>query len=82
MRRLGCSTWLAVILTLTTAGYGIWVHSLRWEKQADFDILGFMWVLSNIPVLVAWSLFYLFAGFTIAAWILVYKSRGLEDFRE
>lgn len=45
---------LATIFTvLTVLGYGM-VRRLEWAPQAPFDIIGFLWLLSNLgPLLTA-----------------------------
>jgi hypothetical protein len=75
MRSIGCGTWAAIVLTVFTVGYGIWVQSLAWEEQASFDILGFLYLLSNIPNLIAWALLLVFMCLTIWAWFLVVSER-------
>ena len=40
---------------LATLAGTFWALRLNWKPQADFDILGLLWVLSNAPNLAAWA---------------------------
>lgn len=47
------------------AGLALWTASLAarrgWQEAADFDIIGFLWLLTNLPTLFAWAMTLLFA---------------------
>ena len=44
---------LATIFTLLTALDYLMVRRLEWAPQAPFDIVGFLWLLSNLGPLLA-----------------------------
>lgn len=60
--------WLAVAATLLAGIVGWKVSSLEWQPQAPFDVLGVLWLLSNIPGLVLWGVFAGLAILAIGAW--------------
>jgi len=41
------------ILALVPGYYAV---TLRWAPHADFDVVGILWLLQNLPRLVAWVL--------------------------
>ena len=67
----------AGFLFLAFAGVAvIWVLRTSWTPQADFDVLGIMWLLMNLPKLMAFVLALLFAF--IGVYLLV-KARKLRS---
>ena len=79
MKRWGWGIWCTIILTAFTIAYGFWVKRLEWGEQASFDILGILYLLSNVPNLVAWGLMLVFMALTIWAWVLVIWLRPSAD---
>ena len=79
MKRWGWGVSCALSLTAFTLGYGIWVKNLQWSEQASFDILGILYLLSNIPTFVAWALLLVFMCLTIWAWLLVVSASRQAD---
>ena len=63
-------TWLAGFFTAADIVAYAALRHWGWEKSADFDIIGFMWVLTNIPRLVLWLCFYGSVAFTGYLWIM------------
>lgn len=48
---------LAVVSTLLAATLGWKVSSLEWRPRIDFDVIGVLWLVANLPQLVAWAFF-------------------------
>ena len=44
MKRLGCAGYLALGTTIVTVAFWLFVRTLKWEPQAGFDIIGFLWL--------------------------------------
>jgi hypothetical protein len=63
-------TALAVVFTIGDMIAYIALRRWGWEKSADFDIIGFMWLLINIPRLVAWLGFYFSLAVTVYLWVM------------
>ena len=78
MKRLGYAGYIALVLTVLTAVFGLFVQSLEWEPQASFDIIGILWLLSNIPTLAAWLLEFFLMALTIWSWWLALVERSSE----
>lgn len=60
--------WLAVAATLLAGVFGWKVRTLQWQPQAPFDVLGVLWILSNIPALMLWGVFAGLVILAIGAW--------------
>jgi hypothetical protein len=72
---------LAILLTVMTVPLGAYLPSLKWEEQAFFDILGILWLLTNLPNLFLWGLFLLMLTLTLSCWALAifHNPRRRED---
>lgn len=46
----------AVIFALLSVPPGYYAMTLPWIASPDFDIIGFLWLLQNLPRLLAWGL--------------------------
>ena len=79
MKRLGCAGYVAIVLTATTAVFGLFVQSLAWEPQSSIDIIGILWLLSNVPILAAWTLLFFLFALTIWSWWLAYSESSIES---
>ena len=44
-------TIAAIFFTATTLLLGYWCTRIRWAPRIDFDIIGFLWLMQNIPPL-------------------------------
>lgn len=67
---------LALISTLLAATLGWKISSLEWRPWLPFDVLGVLWLLGNLPQLVAWALFLGTVGLALYSIILVLRHRG------
>lgn len=56
------ATWLFAVPCAVLACF---LPFLRWVPRFDFDVLGFAWVLVNIPNLACWTLFLLCGGMAL-----------------
>ncbi|MGH7475981.1 MAG: hypothetical protein ACRELD_06810 [Longimicrobiales bacterium] len=46
------------------------LRAARWAPQADFDVIGMLWVLSNLPLLLAWFLTLCFALLAVYCFLI------------
>jgi hypothetical protein len=60
----GAFRFAAVAFTTFALVTGYYAIRLRWEPSADFDVIGILFVLQNLPRLTA---VFLTGGFTVAA---------------
>ncbi len=67
--------WLAVVATLIAAAFGWMLRGVRWHPQADFDVLGVLWVLTNIPALMLWGVFVGLVLLALGAWGVFLRHR-------
>ena len=51
----------SVLFALMAIPPGYYAFTLPWSQRADFDIIGFLWLVQNIPQLMAWGLTIAFA---------------------
>jgi hypothetical protein len=63
--------WLVLSLSLTGLTIGGWffVRKLEWAPQEPFDIIGFLWILSNLGPLLAVTVLLLCAGLALYCWV-------------
>lgn len=63
--------WLCLALLLTGLTIRSWsfVRNLKWAPQEPFDIIGFLWTLSNLGPLLAVAGLLLCAGFALYCWL-------------
>ncbi len=66
---------LASIATALAAAMGYLVASMPWAPHASFDILGVLWLLSNIPQLIAWGILVALSWLALYAWLEVLRAR-------
>lgn len=66
---------LAIIATALAVTMGIFVLSMPWVPLASFDIIGVLWLLSNIPQIVACGMLLGLSILALYAWIQVLRSR-------
>jgi hypothetical protein len=59
----------AAVFTLLTLVSGYWCTRIRWAPRIDFDILGFLWLVQNIPQLTLVLMTFCFAGLTVYCWM-------------
>jgi len=66
------NTAVAAMCALLDLAPSYYALTMRWEPKADFDLLGFVWLLGNIPQLlvcaVAISLLFAAVVFGLRAW--------------
>lgn len=63
------------VLFIALAGGTMYVsRDTEWVPQADFDVLGLLWLLSNLPKLFAGAMILIFLG--LAVFCLVYAWRS------
>jgi len=51
----------SIIFAVLALGPGYYAVTLPWVDSPDFDIIGFLWLLENLPRLFAWGLTIAFA---------------------
>jgi hypothetical protein len=62
-------TVTATILTGLTLVLGYWCTRIRWAPRIDFDIIGFLWLVQNIPQLALVVLTFFFGGLAVYCWM-------------
>jgi hypothetical protein len=65
----------AIFLSVSTVFLWREVSELEWEPEAAFDILGFLWLLSNIPNLFACLALLACAALAAVCWLRVIGKR-------
>jgi hypothetical protein len=65
--------WLAVVATLIAAGFGWMLRSIEWNPQAPFDVLGVLWILTNIPGVILWGVFLGLLLLALRAWGVFFR---------
>jgi len=61
----------AAVFALMAIAPGYWAFRLPWAPRVDFDIIGFLWALQNLPKLTA---VVMTAGFVMAAAYMLGRS--------
>ena len=68
-------TIVATFFTALTLLLAYWCTRIRWAPRIDFDILGFLWLMQNIPQLMLVTLTLCCGGAAIYWW-----ARRLTEF--
>jgi ABC-type proline/glycine betaine transport system permease subunit len=63
------NTVAAVIFTAIAVVLGYWCTRIRWAPRIDFDIIGFLWLVQNIPQLTLVTVTVFFGGLAVRFWI-------------
>lgn len=66
---------LAAVAALPAVGMAILVREMRWAPQENWDVLGILWLLTNLAPLTAWALLVLFVGLALFAWVHLLRMR-------
>jgi hypothetical protein len=61
--------WSAVILGLLAIGPAYYAITLDWSPRVDFDVIGFLWLLQNLPRLTAFAITAGFLGIAVRSWL-------------
>ena len=65
------------VLFLALAGGTVYVsRDTEWVPQADFDVLGILWLLSNLPKLFAGAMALLFLCLAVFCLVFAWRSRN------
>jgi hypothetical protein len=63
---------LAIVCAALSIGSGYYAVNTPWAERIDFDIIGLLWLVNNIPQLLMWglTLAFLFGAvvFGLRAW--------------
>jgi hypothetical protein len=62
-------TTAAIIFTGLTVFLGYWCTRIRWAPRIDFDIIGFLWLLQNIPQLTLVVMTFCTGGIAVHCWL-------------
>lgn len=79
MRRVILGTGL--LFAALAAAAIVWALQRPWIPRADFDVLGFLWLLGNLPKLFVLALAVLMAGLSAYLLLKGRALRGLADGR-
>lgn len=66
---------LAVAFTALLLGAIVFALNVRGEKRIDFDVTGFLFLLTNLPMLCAWALVFMFGGMAIHSWVRYFQTQ-------
>ena len=50
----------ALMFALLALPPGYYALTMPWADRVDFDVIGFLWLMQNLPQLTAWSLTFAF----------------------
>lgn len=62
-------TIAAIIFSGLTLALGYWCTRIRWAPRIDFDIIGFLWLVQNIPPLAFVGMTFFFGGVAVYCWV-------------
>ena len=60
---------MACVFALGAVGLAFWARTVPPAKRIDFDLTGFLWLISNIPFLFAWGIVLFVAGLGVSCWL-------------
>ena len=67
--------YLSIVCGLLAAVAALFLIRLGWERSADFDVTGFLWVVTNIGPLALLFCTVFFGGLSLWYWT---RSKGLR----
>jgi hypothetical protein len=60
---------MGFVFAAAAVGTSFWAWTVPPAQRIDFDITGFLWLISNIPFLLVWGVVLVFAGIAVSCWV-------------
>ena len=67
---------LAVFFGALALLVGFFFTRMKWSGGSDFDVTGFLWLISNSPRLLVLFLFIVLVGVAISYWVRSWREGG------
>jgi hypothetical protein len=67
---------LSVFFGVLAALVGFLFMRMKWSGASDFDVTGFLWLVTNGPRLVVLFFFLALVGITISYWVKSWRAGG------